>query len=111
MNDQERYEARRAYFRAYAAANRERRRLANERWREKDRLAYNARQKAANERWRRAHGIQPRPPAMPKPPKKVNVPKPKPLPKPEPKIVAVPREVIGLAARFAAYRMATRRAA
>lgn len=85
------------YFRAYAAANRERRREANRRWREKDRLAYNAGQKARNERWRRAHGIQPRLPAKPKP-------KPKPVKVPKPKVITVPREIDDVSARFAAYR-------
>lgn len=83
------------YFRAYAAANRERRREANRRWREKDRLAYNARQKINNTRWRRAHGVQPRPPAKPKP---------KPVKVPKPKVITVPREIDDVSARFAAYR-------
>lgn len=43
---------RRAYFKAYAAANRDKRREANRRWREKDRQAYNARQKTNNRRLR-----------------------------------------------------------
>lgn len=61
MTETERNARRKDYFRAYAAANRARRREANRRWREKDRTSYNARQKANNERWRRAHGVRPRP--------------------------------------------------
>lgn len=108
MSDTERNAKRRVYFQSYAAANRARRREANRRWREKDRLAYNAGQKARNERWRRAHGIQPRPPAKPKPVKAVRLMPVK--PKPAPKLISVPRDVCGLTARFAAYRAALKAA-